>query len=267
MVHHHVYGVDFSGAADAGKHIWIAECVLDGAHLCVMNCYPAEALDESGRTRHLALTALSRLIASSKRAVFGLDFPFSLPNARLGAPSWLDFARTFGARYTTAEDFYKRHGGKGNELRRITDERARPPFAPANLRMYRQTYYGIRDLLAPLALTGQVCVLPMMRAETGKPWLIETCPAVILRDLNFRLPRYKERGQSGEERRIIIMQGLEVAGVRFADEELRVRLIENERGDALDSVIAGFGAARALQTGTLAEADDPIIRREGWIYP
>ncbi|MCA9907383.1 MAG: DUF429 domain-containing protein [Anaerolineae bacterium] len=267
MLHRYVYGVDFSGASDAGKFIWIAEGALDGADLCVMNCYPAEALDDSGRPRHLALTALSKLIASSEESVFGFDFPFSLPNAQLRTLTWLDFARAFGKRYPTAEVFYSKHGGKGNEQRRITDERAKPPFAPANLRMYRQTYYGIRDLLAPLALSGQACVLPMMKAKPSKPWLIETCPAVTLRNLDLRLVQYKERGDSGYERRATILQGLETIGVHLADEALRTRVLENERGDALDSVIAALGTARALQAGTLAEANDPVIRREGWIYP
>ncbi|MCA9904040.1 MAG: DUF429 domain-containing protein [Anaerolineae bacterium] len=215
----------------------------------------------------MAIAALSQLIASSKNAVFGLDFPFSLPDSHLDAPSWLAFARSFDIRYPTAEDFYRRHGGKGNEQRRITDQRARPPFAPANLRMYRQTYYGIGDLLAPLALTGQACVLPMMKAEPDKPWLIETCPAVILRDLELRLTNYKKHGDTGRDRRVLILEGLERLGVRFADASLKQRLIANSRGDALDSVVAALGAARALQSGTLAEADDPVIRREGWIYP
>ncbi len=162
-----------------------------------MDCYPAEAIANSGRARQIALNALSSLIVEREDTIFGLDFPFSLPHTQLDAPSWLDFARSFGARYANAEAFYARHGGKGNEQRRMTDAHAKPPFAAANLRMYRQTYYGIRDLLAPLALTGQACILPMMSAETGKPWLIETCPAVILRGFDLRLPRYKERSHDG----------------------------------------------------------------------
>lgn len=267
MSHRYIYGVDFSGASDAGKSIWIAEGVLDGIELCVMNCYPAEALDDSGRPRHLALNALSNLIASSKDAVFGLDFPFSLPDVQLRTQTWLDFARSFGERYATAEAFYTQHGGKGNEHRRITDEHAKPPFAPANLRLYRQTYYGIRDLLAPLALADQACVLPMMKAQPGKPWLIETCPAVILRSLNLRLTLYKERGDEASERRATIVQGLETFGVQLADDALRTRVIENERGDALDSIVAALGTAQAVRAGMLAQADDPVIRREGWIYP
>ncbi len=56
-------------------------------------------------------------------------------------------------------------------------------------------------------------------------------------------------------------------GVQFADTRLRERLIADDRGDALDSVIAALGTARAVQAGTLAQAEDLIIRREGWIYP
>ena len=31
---HHIYGIDFSGAQDAGKKIWIAEGVVKGEILC-----------------------------------------------------------------------------------------------------------------------------------------------------------------------------------------------------------------------------------------
>ena len=71
-----------------------------------------------------------------------------------------------------------------NELKRKTDEETSTPFSPYNLRMFRQTYFGIKDILAPLVIDKIACVLPMQQPEQYKPWIIEICPASTLKNLN-----------------------------------------------------------------------------------
>ena len=39
-----IYGVDFSGAKDAGKKIWIAEGVVKGDSLLIEDCFRARDL-------------------------------------------------------------------------------------------------------------------------------------------------------------------------------------------------------------------------------
>jgi hypothetical protein len=261
-----IHGVDFSGAADAGRRIWIADGTLAGAVLTIAACRPAEALPGGGHARTEALAGLCAYITRHNRGLFGLDFPFSLPAEQIDAPDWLAFARQFADRYPDADSLRRAHGGQGRELRRRTDRAMKTPFAAANLRMYRQTYYGIRDLLTPLALAESARILPMQAHSDGLPSLIEVCPAVVLRRLGLRLPHYKARGEHGLHQRAHILHTISRLGVTLADGSLSERLLHNSGGDALDSVLAAFGTAQAFRAGALAQAVDPTDALEGRVY-
>jgi hypothetical protein len=81
-----IYGVDFSGSErEAGRLIWICRLSLTANVPLVESCIQAEQLPDSGARRALCLPALCRFIAGhDSRAIFGLDFPFSLPGTVLG---------------------------------------------------------------------------------------------------------------------------------------------------------------------------------------
>ena len=165
-----VFGVDFSGALNAGRTIWIAGGEVEGDVLHCNLCLPAERLPDSGKDRATALAVLRAFILEQSPCAVGCDFPFSLPREIVTEPTWKSFVHEFAARHPDAESFKRwsleRAGGR--ELRRLTDREARTPFSPYNLRLYRQTYFGIRDLLAPLIATGRVNVLPMQPPLPGK---------------------------------------------------------------------------------------------------
>lgn len=74
-----------------------------------------------------------------------------------------------------------RRRAAGKKLRRQTDWDNKAPFAPYNLRVYRQTFYGLRNLLAPLVATGRASVLPMQAPAPNLPWLVEAYPACLLK--------------------------------------------------------------------------------------
>jgi hypothetical protein len=76
-----IYGIDFSGAQDAGNKIWIARGMPKGNRLLIEECSSARALFKSGKDLLPCLAALVELIESSQDAVFGFDFPFGLPAA------------------------------------------------------------------------------------------------------------------------------------------------------------------------------------------
>ncbi|MDX2138942.1 MAG: DUF429 domain-containing protein [Chloroflexota bacterium] len=266
VVFQSVYGVDFSGAANAGKHIWIANGVVTDNVLTIKQCFPASALPNSSNDRQQAITALRTHIANSTHALFGLDFPFSLHQSQLHSNTWTDFALAFAQRYPTADAFRAACGGRGNELRRQTDLDTGTPFAAGNLRMYRQTYYGIRDLLAPLVRSQTAVIFPMQPPEGNKPVVIEVCPAVTLRRLQARLPNYKEHGAESIATRQRIMAALEGAGVTFVDTALRARVLDNARGDALDSVIAAYGAAATFCNGAFQTQPSLLELLEGKVY-
>ena len=67
------------------------------------------------------------------------------------------------------------------------------------LRLYRQTYFGIRDVLYPLARDQQVCVLPMQSVLPDRAWILKICPASTLKRENLYLRRYKRGTDEGYE--------------------------------------------------------------------
>ncbi len=263
-----IYGVDFSGAAAAGRKIWIASGLAWRGALRIETCHRAEDLPGSGPDRATSLTALQDLIRGTKDAAFGLDFPFGLPAGLLQEKSWERFARAFPERYVTPEEFREscRRSAGGRELRRVTDVQSRTPFSPYNLRLYRQTFFGIRDLLAPLVAQQAACVLPMQRALPGKSWIIEICPASLLKRERLYLP-YKGKAARRRTVRARIVEDFENKGVLLTTPEVRRTILADANGDALDSVLAALCTFRALQSPAgLFPSNHPAYAVEGYVY-
>lgn len=262
-----VYGVDFSGASDAGRKIVIAtaEQREDGWH--IVSLQRAENLPGGGRALDAAIAALRDLIAGAGDAVFGLDFPFSIPREATAHRDWEAFVRTFAADYPQAEDFLTRTKAAmgGRELRRAADREAKTPFAPTNWRMYRQTYYGIRDLLAPLVMADAARVAPMQAQAAGKPLLTEICPASTLKRLRM-YPRYKGKGTEARSNREQIIEHLHLWMGKFRLEDgVCEALVDDADGDALDSAIAALTVINLTQNpdALYPPAADAF---EGYVY-
>ena len=58
LLSHRVYGVDFGGAKDAGKKLWLAAGKLVDDTLLIESCQRAETLPDSGRLCAACLKAL-----------------------------------------------------------------------------------------------------------------------------------------------------------------------------------------------------------------
>jgi len=245
-----VCGVDFSGAKEAGTKIWIASALIVRDALKIEDCYQAKDLPGSVAERDSCLRALCHFISSQKTCVFGLDFPFGLPSKLIEANNWEEFVLSFGKRYHSPDCFKDvcLKAAHGRELKRVTDQEAKTPFSPYNLRLHRQTYYGIRDVLASLVQDQLVCVLPMQRISLGRPWLFEICPASTLKQMGLR-QAYKGHDKDKDKRaiRAHVLEGIEKAGpVIIKTSALRSKILDDRHGDALDSVIAAFATFRAL---------------------
>lgn len=264
-----IVGIDFSGAAAAGSAIWIAAGHLEDGRVCIESCGAAAALPGSHRDRDRCLPALVAHIGQMRRAIVGCDFPFSLPARMIEAPSWRAFVLAFGERFPSARAFLDdcRRRGDGREIRRACDRDSRVPFAAYNLRIYRQTYHGIRDFLAPLVRGAHAVVLPMQVADGDRPWVIETCPASTLKHADL-YPSYKGASAAAREARRRIVRGLVQYGLLSPLSPSLQRLaIENTGGDALDSMIAAAAAGRAYLAGAFTrpvlDADEHL---EGRVY-
>lgn len=261
-----VYGVDFSGAVNAGRTIWLAGGDVKGNVLQCTLCQPTAGLPNSGKARATALTALCAFILEQTPCAVGCDFPFSLPQEHVTEPSWEEFAHKFAGNHPNA-DAFKRwclERAEGRELRRATDVEARTPFAAYNLRLYRQTYFGILDLLAPLMAAGQVRVLPMQEPDPGRTWLLEICPASTLKRAGLYAP-YK-RADAAPVREGLLMSLTDDGRVVVSD-EVRDAVIRDRKGDALDSVIAAITTWRVLPEASQPRADNGLLAAiEGRVF-
>ncbi|TAK33859.1 MAG: DUF429 domain-containing protein [Chloroflexota bacterium] len=244
-----IHGVDFSGAVDAGWKIWIASGSVDEDCLRIEDCRRAEDLPGSGKPLDRCLPALRELIAGETHGVFGLDFPFGLPDDLVrNYGDWDQFVLDFSKRYPGPKDFRQDcfEQADHHERKRATDRENAAPFAAYNLKLYRQTYYGIRDVLAPLVRERRAYVLPMQSAHSGRPWLVEICPACTLKKEHLYLS-YKGTSMDRREARAYILAAIErIAPLVIPDKDLRARIIADAGGDALDSVIAAVATFRSI---------------------
>ncbi len=263
-----VYGVDFSGAEDAGDHIWVTRGRLDGGILRVHDVSPATELPGGGQARDQALAGLRRMITDAGRGAFGIDAPFGIPAKLVKADGWHAFAAGFGDRFEDADAFREAcQAAASDELRRVTDDEAGTPMSPYNLRIYKQTFHVIRDVLAPLAEDGTVHVLPMDEPEPGRPWLLEVCPAVTLAEEGIQ-EHYKGVGPDRREARLRLLRQLEALhSISLPSRDLRARILEDPGGDAIDSLIAAHAVARNVSDPSrLTPRGQGPYRLEGYVY-
>lgn len=260
-----ILGVDFSGASDAGRKIWVAEGRLDdrGA-LDLLTCVAAVDLPGSGKAPSEAVPALVRHIAGLGAARVGCDFPFSLPRDLVGARSWRSFAIRYAAEFADADTFRSLMRTRHNaaEHKRMTDRIAKTPFNSYNLRLYRQTWWGISGVLRPLVANRAASVRPQQRLLPGKPTLIEVCAACTLKSIKL-YPPYKGSEATHRRARRQILDGLIERGALTAPgRRMRAILLDNEGGDALDAAIGAIATARA----DLIREPDTYQRLEGRVY-
>jgi len=264
-----IYGVDFSGAKDAGRRMWIAGGTAEGDTLRIETCHSADALPGSGRGRDRCLVALRDFIGAQAACAFGLDFPFGLPQPLVGQHSWDDFVLSFPGEYVSPEAFRQscRAAAGGRELKRITDRESKTPFAPYNLRLYRQTYFGIRDVLHPLVRDQLASVLPMQRRRPDRPWVLEICPASTLKVAGLYMS-YKDGPYEHRAARECILERLEAtSAVSISTPAVREAVLDDRGGDALDSVIAALATFRALRDPAyLVVESGSAYALEGYVY-
>ena len=166
-----IAGVDFSGARDAGRHIWVAkEHRTNG--LQIDSLKRADKLHGGGVTIDEAMRGLRDCLSGLTESIIGLDFPFSIPATLIEQLTWSEFIHDFSRNYATPEEFRNdcRTKAKGKELKRATDSEAKVPWSAYNLRIYRQTWVGIRYILAPLISENRVRVIPTQTPRDGCPF-------------------------------------------------------------------------------------------------
>ena len=253
-----ILGVDFSGAILAGEKIWVSRAQFDGEKLIFDFLGRAADLPDGTSERDGALSALRNWISSHRNATCGLDFPFSIAKNAIAEKNYATWLTNFAARFPDAEAL--RDGASHGK--RATDFAAKTPFSPLNLRLYRQTYYGIRDVLAPLHASG-ACILPFDEPQNGKLWLLEICPASLLKRENLYLS-YKGKSDAQRQNREIIAHEMAIRVPFSWSDEMQTRALDDTEGDALDAILAAICVQNALKTANFSANE--VEKFEGKVY-
>ena len=291
-----VYGVDFSAAArDAGAKTWVATGTVVDGELRIESVDPlVEFADHPSADRDGALQAVAEWIQElDERAIVGLDFPFGLPRfivEAAGIGSWREFINGFpdtlinSPANADTDDPVRafaercveltRAHGEGTYDKRETD-RAVGARSPYGFIADTITFYGIRDVLAPVIDDVRVAPMDSFASdgfEMAGPTLVETYPAAVFDALGLCRTNYKGSSDAETTRRRRNAEGLTAeSGLVYQEPAALVdRIVDNDGGDALDAVAACLGAYRAFTTDYAVGIDDTgdpaAVALEGYIY-
>lgn len=271
-----VVGIDWSGARDAGRRAWVCHADGIGNELRVTDLH--RVADRGGRGVDDLLAYVESVVVGASGARWvGLDFPFSVTRKvaqHLGHRTWRALVSSWETRFPDAATFAREctvasvvvSGSK--EQKRRTDTAAGAPMSPWNLRLFRQTYHGVR-LLRRLAGRPRVAVLPWDLPGGGEVRVVEICPAATLATAGERSQGYKGRRSSHAAKRTHLLQVVCAEwGVSMPPPLVDV-VVGNRGGDALDAVLAAVSAyhhAARLSTGQHANVRARADLLEGHIY-
>ncbi len=288
-----VFGVEFSGARDAGNHIWICRAHPGNDGIRVESIDSLSGLPGGVIQREAALPTLVQKVTESPRSAWGFDFSFGLPKAILDvlAPGVSGYSDQLGVvvGFGTADTLLEQciNASPGAELRRRTDDEASTPFSPYDLRIYEQTFHGLTQVLRPLRSRPEVAVLPFdalpqvglqsgehlpfNRVAAGSVphiYIMEVCPASVLAKLDYPTRGYKGAGKrETEARRGMLRRLIDDGLVRPMAHAQRRRIIEEKQGAALDAVFAAVSAWRGTRNyDHAALRADPMYGLEGFVY-
>ena len=248
-----LHGVDFSGA-DAGgaAKIRMVSRDLDA---------PRSAVRLEGRFDRKGLVRRILAMRDDGRAhLVRIDAPSGLPLDTLRTlevePSWNAMAAWLAGFGSPRLWRSQVRAADRREPRRACDGAFRTPMAPMNLRVFKQTYTLIVEVLQPLAEAG-VRVEPVHAAASAVT-VCEGCPASVLRVKGW--PDHGYKGQGGPPRavRADILRRLQQREKLVLAQEMVSAAEADTEGDLLDAML--------LVTDPLQWVPPSEARVEGWVY-
>jgi len=215
--------VDWSGAAQAGQKVWAAavHCSERNPPKLEFVRRPFVGFDAAG-----VATRFANWLASEPFVAAGLDFCFGVSRSHLvkGLPRTgpADLGRWIAENYPTPQNF---KAALGREDKRVTDRKCGSPFAPTNLRMFRQAYWGLRALAK-----SKLPILPW-GAPLAEGVVVEILPAHIVKAL---CPNCRYKGTSSQanlERQRLLAAIIAAVGITISADNEQTLLNDSE-GDA-----------------------------------
>ena len=259
-----IHGVDFSGADGGGAaKIRIAERELAPRGAVAIR----PRVDRNGLRKAILESA-----RDGREHLWRIDAPFGLPlecfaEARPegfgdGPVTWMAVAEWM-SRFDTAREWRgAMREVSRREPKRTCDRALATPLAPMNLRVFKQTFTVITEILLPLAREGiaiEPVSMPADRAD-ARVRVAEGCPASVLRHRGWPAKGYKGGGEPPRVVREEIVRLLRKDGLEIAS-QTAVEAIHDVEGDLLDALI--------LTTAPIAvpaEGLPPEALVEAWVY-
>ena len=244
-----VHGVDFSGADSGGSAKIVIASRQDDDPVVIRR-----GIDRS-RLRSLILESAG----SSSLDLWRIDAPFSLPQVVFERHDidldWMALAHWMDS-FETARDWRRAlRAVNRKEPKRACDRAARTPMAPMNLRVFKQTWTVVCEILLPLAEEG-LHIAPVHVTDSSSI-ITEGCPASVLGFRGESSRGYKGRDDANQQRRLDLSRRLADWGVPLSAEDQRAAAGDPE-GDVLDALLLLAEPASLIPP---AEA-----RVEAWVW-
>jgi hypothetical protein len=226
-----LHGVDFSGGGGGGRgKIRAVARDLDR---------PRAPLRDLGRLDRAGLRSLILDAADDGPSLWRIDAPASVPievaEAHGVGDTWLEIARWMRG-YEDARAWRTALRAKSRrEPRRRCDRAFATPMAPMNLRVFKQTWTFVCEILLPLAESGRVRIEPVHPGNAATT-VVEGCPAAVLASKGWPRRGYKGRGDGPREVREEILRLVGEAGV-VVGSEMADEAVADGEGDLLDAVL------------------------------
>jgi hypothetical protein len=264
-----IHGIDFSGADGGGAaKIRIAERELVARSAVAIR----PRVDRNGLRKAILASQ-----EDGRRHIWRIDAPFGLPIECFAEsrPEGLEGDLTWMKIAAWMETFPNARAWRGamrdlsrREPKRACDRALSTPMAPMNLRVFKQTFTLITEILLPLAREG-VAIDPVTMvdgarvdgARTPDVRVCEGCPSSVLRHLGWAHKGYKGGGEPPRRLREELVRLLRKEGLEIAS-ETAVEAIHDEEGDLLDALIL----TTPLIEGTLPAELVAQARIEAWVY-
>ena len=262
-----IHGIDFSGADGGGAaKIRIAERELAAKSVVAIR----PRVDRNGLRRLIVECA-----RDGREHLWRIDAPFGLARESLASgvpglpegrePTWIEVAEWMASFPNARAWRGAMRESSRREPKRTCDRALHTPLAPMNLRVFKQTFTVITEILLPLAREG-IAIMPVsMPTVAGSAALpstrvFEGCPASVLRHRGWPAKGYKGGGEPPRAVREEIVRLLRRDGLEIAS-ETAVEAIQDAEGDLLDAIL--------LTTAPIAPPDGgvpPEALLEAWVY-
>ena len=243
------HGVDYSGAKGGG-----------GSKIVIATRDPQGVISvRRGATRQDLLREIRSADEDGNRHLWRIDAPIGLPESVLDAhrvpPDWLAMARWMSS-FDSARDWRRAlRAVERKEQKRTCDRAAKAPLAPMNLRVFKQTWTAVCEILRPLAEEG-LHIAPVHPTDS-LTILTEACPASVLERIGASSRGYKgadpvHRQRRSELCRMLLETGLVIPKPTIQHAE------RDAQGDVLDALL--------LLLPPVQEVVPREALIEGWIW-